>query len=178
MSIAAVDRTLLRLLRAGLGLPETDPSIASISPSDAQGKDIRVGLFLYSAIEDAVSRSRTMRPASRSPIDPATPQPITLELDFLLTAYGTEASADPTGKELSAHDQLSRCMAILHDNAVLTADRLDPVLHQRGIETLNIAMNSIHAEDMTRIWSMFPGCSYRPSVSYVVRPFSLATQGA
>ena len=170
--IDAVDETLLGLLRTGLdGINVPPGNVAAISPADANG-DIRCGIFLYASIENPSLKNEPPRPDPNNPHGALLRSPLTLDLYYLLTAYGNN---DPLEREERAHEVLSVALRVLYDSGVIKGSQIALPLRNQ-IDELRLSLIPITIEDMTRIWSVFPNQAYRPSVSFLVTPVPIFTE--
>jgi len=173
-TIADVGETLILLLRDNLGDllmgANVNQNIVLVSPADARGDrnpDIRLALFLYSAVESAFLRNE---PNSVETSSEARLPPLSLDLYYMLTTYPSQtAPADPTERNLIAQRILGRAMRVFYDNGILSGTVLQGNLAGTD-ERLRISLNPITVEDLTRIWSVFPDVDYHTSVSYLVTP--------
>ncbi len=158
-----VDRTLMALLRSELTGVDAE-RIAVVSPEDASGHDVHLGLFLYAAIENPMLKNEPPRALTAGRVE----RPLTLDLYYLLTAYGSGTEATPSGRSLSGHRLLARALRAFYDHGTLPGRfRQGAVADQ---DDLRVSLNPITVEDMTRIWSVFPNQAYRPSAGYLVTP--------
>lgn len=182
-AIADVGRSLVELLRVGLGFPEDTNDVTLASPAEVE-EGSRVSLFLYSVIENPdlknaprqiVDPNKKNEP--RQVIDPKKLYypPLSLNLYYLLTAYASQDIVGLTAQILEAHEILGKAMRILYDNGIITGTKLRGSLATRNIE-LRMTLNPITVEDLTRIWSVFPEENYRTSVSYLVTPVPIDSQ--
>ena len=176
MSIEAirdVSETLVSLLRSQIAEGsngDIDVDIVIASPADIPQElsKTAVALYLYSIIENPElkneSRLRVDHTQSRR-------SPLSLDLYYMLTVYPvvTQAIEDQHDNNLDAHRTLSRAMRVLYDNGILVGGLLLGGLPDAE-QALRVTLNPITVEDLTRIWSVFPEASYRPSVCYLVTP--------
>lgn len=167
MSIEAirdVGETLVNLLQSRIG-EESDGNIDTII---VMASNTIVALYLYSIIEnpDLKNEPRLQGNHTRSHRSP-----LSLDLYYMLTVYPlvTENIEEQHINNLEAHRTLSRAMRVFYDNGILEGGALLGDLPETG-QGLRITLNPITVEDLTRIWSVFPESSYRPSVCYLVTP--------
>ena len=170
-SIADVGQTLISLLRNEMEDIETE-QIALLSPADISGQDIRVTVFLYSVVETPSLRNE---PPINSSSSKSQRPPISLDLYYMLTCYGSESIDNLTERILQARRYLGQVMRIFYDFGIIGGSLLQGDLAGTEQE-LRITLNTITVEDITRIWSVFPDTTYRTSVSYLVTPVRLASK--
>lgn len=166
-AISDIEETLIDLLRADMSEINIKPEeIQLLSPSDANGKDIRLTLYLYSVIETPSLKNEPMQfvssTESRRP-------PLFLDLYFMLTCYPKVGEGDLDKRSHEDRQVLGRAMRTLYDNGILKGSILKGDLADTS-EELHLSLNPINLEDLTRIWSVFPDTPYRTSVSYLVTP--------
>lgn len=167
-AIAGVGETLVELLKGGVDSME-DEKIVLMSPADAEGKDFRITLFLYSVVEFPEMKNE---PPLATGAGQVRRPPLKLNLHYLLTSH----PAPPGGhnEAVEAHRVLGRAMQIFYDNGILTGSVLHGELSPD--EELRLTLNPITVEDLTRIWSVFPNSGYHPSVSYLVSPVRIDSE--
>lgn len=170
-SIADVGQTLVSLLRDEM--EGIDPQhVALLSPVDVGEQDIRVTVFLYSIVETPSLRNN---PLINSNSSQSQIPPLSLDLYYMLTCYGSERIGDMTERTLQARGYLGQIMRIFYDSGIIGGSLLKGNLAGSEQE-LRITLNTITVEDITRIWSVFPDTPYRTSVSYLVTPVRLASK--
>ena len=164
--IAAVGETLISLLRENMSDLISSESITLLSPADVQGQNIRLTLFLYNILENPHLKNQGV-----PDVDPSKHKypPLACDLYYLLTTYASSQIPDLTERSLEEHRILGKAMSILYDNAILSGSIMRGSL-SGSEEELRIMLNSLSLDDLNRIWTSFPNCSYRPSVSYLVTP--------
>ena len=119
----------------------------------------RITLLLYRVSVNEHSRQPRGAALSRSGI-----APLTLDLHYLLTAWG------PTALD----EQLTFTWALrqLHEHPILDASSLSPEAGWARDETVQIVPHELALEDLMRIWdALDPG--YRLSASYIARLVTL-----
>lgn len=171
-AIRDVSDTLIDLLKNQIagGGGDIDVDLVIASPADIPEEPSRaaVALYLYSIIENPElkneERLRVNHTQSRR-------SPLSLDLYYMLTVYPvvTEAILDQHDNNRDAHRTLSRAMRVFYDNGILDGAMLRGGLPETE-QALRVSLNPITVEDLTRIWSVFPQSSYRPSVCYLVSP--------
>ncbi len=164
--IAAAGETLIGLLRENMNDLISPESITLLSPADVQGQNIRLTLFLYNILENPHLKNQGM-----PDVDPSKYKypPLVCDLYYLLTTYASSQIPDLTERTLEEHRILGRAMSIFYDNSILSGSIMRGSL-SGSEEELRVTLNSLSLDDLNRIWTSFPNCSYRPSVSYLVTP--------
>lgn len=150
-------------------LPE---QVALMSPVEIGEQDIRVTVFLYSIVETPSLRNEP--PVSSISGESQIP-PLSLDLYYMLTCYGSDRLDNLTERTLQARRLLGQAMRIFYDFGIIGGTMLKGNLAGSEQE-LRITLNTITVEDITRIWSVFPDTSFRTSVSYLVTPVRLASE--
>lgn len=185
-AIEGISATLQTLLRDRMEVPDSeDPVLVTIStPNDQQDTDSRrVNLFLYRVTENDYLKNQEI-PGIGHPATYGYP-PLCLDLNYLLTAYGTSADGEFTS-EVRAHWVLGNAMRVLHDHPVIT-ERLErmrvapigaPMLDQslRGeFEQVKLHLEPISLEDLSKVWtSLMLPC--RLSAAYKVSVVQIESQ--
>lgn len=179
LAIGAVSETLRTLLSERMELP-ADVATASVtigtpsaeSEDDGGAVDPRVNLFLYRVTQNAAL-------SNRDPVTGASGAyghpPLSLDLHYLVSAYGRATENDQTNEAL-AHQMLGSAMRVLHDYSVITEsirridDSTQPVLHPslRGeAEQIKLSLEPISLDDVTKVWTALT-VPYRLSAAYIV----------
>ena len=172
-AIRDVSDTLIDILNnqiAGEDGGDIDVDIVIASPADIPEEPSKaaVALYLYSIIENPElkneERLRVNHMQSRR-------SPLSLDLYYMLTVYPvvTDVITEQHDNNRDAHRTLSRAMRVFYDNGILDGAMLLGGLPETE-QALRVTLNPITVEDLTRIWSVFPQASYRPSVCYLVSP--------
>jgi Pvc16 N-terminal domain len=118
-----------------------------------------VSLFLYRVYVNATQR----RPLARRPDGSTGPAQLPLDLQFLLTAWGRNASLQ--------HVILGWAMRTLDCHAVLPVALLEAVRPSGSAfepSSVEVVPGEMTNEDMFRLWEGF-GTQYRLSVPYIAR---------
>lgn len=134
----------------------------------------RVNLFLFRIVENAWLKNQEI-PGRGNPSAPGHP-PLSLDLHYLLTGYGTRDVATNFQESLS-HFLLGSAMRVFHDHAIVTEDLLTvrdpvgtPLLHDslRGeFEKIKLSLEPVTLEDLSKIWTALTQ-PYRVSAAYHV----------
>ena len=166
-AIADAGRTLIELLRDRMHDLVSASSIMLASPGEIDAQDApRLCLFLYQ-----VNESPSMKNQEMQPINPGTLQypPLTLDLYYMLTCYGSAQITDRTERTLEEHTVMGRAMSVLSDNAVIRGSALKGSLAGTG-EDLRITFNPVPQDEINRLWNSFPEKPYKLSACYMVSP--------
>jgi Pvc16 N-terminal domain len=154
-------------VRITIGLPRSD------QPEGTGVEHPRVNVFLYrvtrnQGLTHEQMPGRGVRGAYGNP-------PLSLDLHYLLTGYGTVAIDDDFFDEITAQFLLGSAMRVLHDHPVLS-DQLRSVraplgrqlLHRslRGaVESVKLTLDPLTIEDLSKIWTAVT-LPYRTSAAY------------
>jgi hypothetical protein len=154
-------------VRITIGLPRSD------QPEGNGVEHARVNLFLYrvtrnQGLANEQVRGRGVPGAYGIP-------PLSLDLHYLVTGYGTVAIDDDFFDEVTAQFLLGSAMRVLHDHPVLS-DQLRsvraplgrPLLHRslRGaVESVKLTLDPLTIEDLSKIWTAIT-LPYRTSAAY------------
>lgn len=171
LAIAAVTATLRNLLAQAAyplsGEPSPDPlsdvTVTTKSPDKARISEQynQLNLFLYQTLPNAAFRNRDMPGRGRSGEE--SPQPLALNLYYLLTAYGG------TSDDILAHRLLGRALSLLHDKPVLSPSDIEAALPgtdlHRQVENVRLTPVSLSWEELSKLWSTLQ-TPYRVSVTY------------
>jgi len=165
LAIAAVTATLRNVLVAGFADDgAVSDTVFSTQPPDKarSGTTNQLNLFLFQTTANAAWRNQPM--PHLKPGESGLP-PLGLDLHYLLTAYG-RGDDDVLG-----HHLLGRAMSIFHDHAVLGPDELHDALADNDLdaqpERVRLTPLSLSIDDMSRLWTTFPGAGYRISAAYL-----------
>ncbi|MEJ7602131.1 MAG: DUF4255 domain-containing protein [Kofleriaceae bacterium] len=174
LAIGAVTSALQQMLnsvRTPLpGDPPSDPELADAYCSvrsldlarDPSDKRNQLNLFLYQLQQSSTFRNMNMQSVHDGEHGQ---QPLSLDLYYVLTAYGAN------DEDLLAHRMLGRAMLLLHDSSTLTRDQLRLALSGndvwRQVERVRIRPQPFGPEEISKLWTGF-GKPYRLSVCYQV----------
>jgi Pvc16 N-terminal domain len=167
-SIRYTSETLIRLLRANIDELNTENAIVA-SPVEIRNLgNVRLTLYLYSIVENPDLKNEDWILVNDRQSQKA---PLSLDLYYLLTVYPdeTQPAEGLHDSNIEAHRTLGRAMRVFYDNGILSGSMLQGTLRNLD-QPLRLTLNPITVEDLTRIWSVFPETSYRPSVCYLVSP--------
>ena len=170
--IADVGETLIDLLREDMQDLISPASIILFSPGEMEAPDYpRLSLFLYQVIENSYLKNQEMQA-----LDSTTMQypPMTLDLYYMLTSYGSSHIADRTDRAIEEHKVLGLAMRIFYDHAILKGSVLRGSLAGTN-EELRLTYYPASLEELTKLWNSFPDRSYKPSACYMVTPVKIDT---
>jgi uncharacterized protein (DUF2141 family) len=172
LAIAAVTATLrdiLGLVSQRLPFdPDPDPDLndatCSTKPPDkartAEGAN-QLNLFLYQASINPHLRNADL-PGQVRPGETG-PAALTLDLDYVVTAYGKNSD------DILAHRLLGRAMSLLHDRSVLLPADIEKALKgndlHRQVERVRITPHPLTSEELSKLWAVFQA-PYRISATY------------
>lgn len=156
-------------LRVTIGSPRSD-----VLNQFTTAETPRVNLFLFRVVENGWLKNQEI-PGSGNPSAHGHP-PLSLDLHYLLTAYGTRDVATNFQESLS-HFLLGSAMRVFHDHAIVTEDHLTvrdpvgtPLLHDslRGeFERIKLSLEPVTLEDLSKVWTALTQ-PYRVSAAYHV----------
>jgi hypothetical protein len=157
-AIAAVSSSIRNLLDAEMEL-QASVSIAApdVDVTGITGK--RVNLFLYKVEENAALKNMDL-PGRGHPGAYGRP-PLSLDLHYLMTAYGGDAE-----EELETQQLLGDAMRVLHSHSVILGANLDTAIRNE-IEHIKLYLEPLSLEELTKVWSATTK-PLRLSVSYLV----------
>ena len=182
-AVSAAGLTLQALLADRVEHPNGNSSPVPVTlgfpgpDRDPQGVVVdepRINLFLYQVVENCFLQNQEI-PGHGHPAAYGHP-PLSLDLRFLLTAFGNQDSG-VFFDETPAHLLLGSAMQVLHDNAIITGSLvtrrpptgrliLDPALRDE-FESLKVTIHPLGLEDLSNIWTALE-LSYRLTVAYEV----------
>ncbi len=166
-AISDVGETLIDLLRDNMKDLISPDSIVLFSPGELDANDsVRLSVFLYQVVENIHLKNQEMQIIDTTRLKYP---PLSLDLYYMLTSHPSSGIPDKTERAKEEHSVLSRAMQVLHDNAILTGSVLKGSLANNDDE-LHIVFNPMSLDDMTKMWTAFPGKSFRTSASYLVTP--------
>jgi hypothetical protein len=187
-AIGGVSATLQTLLSDRMELPDGVTSVpVTVGPppfsskdNDPKKEDARVNLFLYRVTENGHLQNQEI-PGRGAPGAYGHP-PLSLNLHFLLTAYGNvEVRVDgnpvPLFDDTTAQLLLGSAMRVLHDVPIVTGGvtTVRPpsgraVLHDSlrdEYEHVKLTLEPLTLEDVTKVWTAL-ALRFRLSAAYVV----------
>lgn len=185
-AIGAVSATLQRLLRDRMELPASAPSVdvTITSPQRASQEpfsieDPRVNLFLYQVTENGSLKNQEIvghgHPGAYGH------PPLSLDLHYLLTAYGS-TSEEPYVNESQAQHLLGSAMRVLHDYSIITEQLQDaqnqPVLDEalrNQYEHVKLSLDPLSLEDLSKVWTAL-NLPFRLSAAYTVSVVQIESQ--
>ncbi|MDR6929357.1 DUF4255 domain-containing protein [Pseudomonas sp. BE134] len=174
-AIAAVSRTLRRLLLDRMASAGVSVTLAPPDVTIAGVNGPRVNLYLYQVLEQAQLKNQSI-PGHEHPAAFGHP-PLSLTMRFLVSSYAS--SEDQQDSDIIAQSILGDAMLVLHDfgarmeNMLLLTNRagaigdpvLDPVL-QSEFERIKLVLHPIPFDEVSKLWSAMPEANLRRSVVY------------
>lgn len=178
-AIGGVSETLKTLLADRMELPGgvTSPIIITIGkpPPEPEPEDTvpaRINLFLYRATENPIKNQEIRGQGDRGAYGIP---PLSLDLHYLITAYGRTAGPEAAGETLS-HFLLGSALRVLHDYPIITKSLetkekpKEPILHDslRGdFENIKLYLEPLSLDDLSKVWTALT-TPFRLSVAYMV----------
>jgi hypothetical protein len=121
-----------------------------------------VNLLLYRVDVNAAWRNQVL-PSKTAPGENG-PPPLSLDLDYIVTAYGEEDREDV------AHFILGQAMRFMHDYPFIQRHRLELALPEakvhEQIERVKITPRTLSVEELSKLWTVFQ-TQYHLSAAYV-----------
>jgi hypothetical protein len=182
-AIGGVSATLKELLRTRMELPgdvtasdfHVTVSTPQAEPPEAATLDApRVNLFLYQVTESASLKNQEI-PGHGHPGTYGRP-PLSLDLHYLLTAYGSTEEEEDLVNETRAHFLMGSAMRVLHNNPLLTGTLLHSSLVGE-FERVRLSLEPLSLEDLTKIWTALT-LPYRLSAAYKATVVQIESQHA
>lgn len=178
MAIGGVSATLQRLLKDRMELPPNETvqvTVSSPRSEQQNGQDVeqpRVNLFLYRVTENGALKNQDII-GQGHPAAYGNP-PLSLDLHYLLTAYGTKNELETFVNESLAHQMLGSAMRVLHDSPIIT-DAMETASNQPMLdesirhqyEKVKITLDPLSLEDFSKIWTAL-SLPFRLSAAYTV----------
>ncbi len=169
-AIADAGETLIDLLRENMQDLVSPSSIILSSPGEIEAQDSpRLCLFLYQVIESPHFKGQEMQALNSTTMKYP---PLTLDLYYMLTSYGSPQIADKTERTIEEHKILGRAMNILYDNAILRGSVLRGSLAGAS-EELKVTLHPIPIDELNKLWNSFPEKPLKLSVCYMVTPVKI-----
>jgi Pvc16 N-terminal domain len=179
--IGAVSATLRTLLKDRAELPAGSGTVLfTVGPprseaGDGTAEKARVNLFLYRVTENGSLKNQEL-PGRASSNGYGHP-PLSVDLHYLLTAYGSTAVDEDFVDETRAHHLLGSAMRVLHDYPVVTDDLRtvrapvgQPILDTALLgefERVKLSLDQISLEDLSKVWTALT-LPYRASAAYKI----------
>lgn len=187
-AVSGVSATLQALLRDRMEMPLARyPSVVSVpvtvgTPPAPDGsippspEPPRVNLFLYRVAENPFLKNQEI--VGHGSGGAYGHPPLSLELQYLLTTYGTTTETDLPSDAKLAHDLFGNAMRVLHDYPVV-ADQLvrqrvsaigTPILDScllNEYEHVKLTLNPVGLDDLTKVWTALEQ-PFRVSAAYSV----------
>ena len=173
-TLTAVMRDIL--VKSQLGVEGNSVSVRVSPPSALKGlSDDVLNLFLYQVTPSTVHNSFNLPTRNQNGKLLAKPS-LALDLHYLLTSYSSN--------ELKAQLMLSNAIIFLQENAIISKNTISDTINNpdkfegedflsnsnldRVVRSINVSLQSLSIEELTKLWSSFFQTDYRLSVSYKV----------
>lgn len=174
-AIAAVSRTLRRLLLDRMTTPGVGVTLAPPDVTVAGVNGSRVNLYCYQLLEYAPLKNQAIV-GHEHPAAFGHP-PLSLTLRYLMTSYAR--SEDQPDSDLIAQAIMGDAMLTMHDfggrwdDLLLITNRagaigdplLDPVLRNEA-ERVKVVLAPVTADEVSKLWSAMPQANLRRAVVY------------
>ena len=171
LAIATVTETLLRVLTDSLsGSGVTGAKVTATRPDDRTNLPLTggVNVFLYQVSPNAALRNADL-PTRRRNGSPVQRPQAALDLHYLITFYGEDASLDQQRllgcvvRQLHAHPALRNSDIVSTQNSVgfLTGSNLSDQVELIRFTPINFSL-----EELSKLWSVFLKTDYVLSVAY------------
>ena len=173
LAIATVTATLNDLLRPAAGSGVQGADVSMFRPDELTKVDTPgVNVFLYQVTPNLAYRNADL-PLRRNTTGDLVERPqVALDLHYLLTFYGDEATLEP-------QRILGSVVRVLHSRPILTHDLIQNVVGGMAfpylagsnlaeqIERVKFTPMSLNLEELSKLWSVFFQTAYRLSVAYI-----------
>jgi hypothetical protein len=151
---------LLSAIRASGDLNGT-VYVGPLDNPDAAGASLI--LFLYRLVPNAALRNREHRVAAANP-PPAVVYRDALPLDlYYLVTIGTRQGVAEEPLLIG----LGYAIRELKSNSNLIGSH---VFHQSINDSINVSLEPLTTEEISRVWALFPNANYRTSIAYLATP--------
>ena len=187
-AIGGVSATLQRLLKDRMELPlGVTAAMVTMSappqlPNPPTVEDPRVNLFLFRVTENGLLKNQDLvghgHPAAYGH------PPLSLDLHYLLTAYGTTVEGELVN-EGRAQQLLGSAMRVLHDHPVITKDlvTIQPPANQSILddslqaeyEDVKLNLDPLGLEDLSKVWTAL-SLPFRLSAVYSISVVQIESQ--
>jgi hypothetical protein len=169
--IAAVTRTLVQVIQDGINRCEGDIARATVTTSRPDRGDSnpqpRVNLFMFHAVPNPYLRNddlplRTPSGLLRRPM-------VALDLFYLLSFYGNDElnRIEPQVLMGTTMSTLNAQPILLPETIIRAAALFDTPLDTRfAVQQVQVTLQNMSVDELSRLWSTFPQVPYAPSVCY------------
>lgn len=169
--IAAVTRTLVQVIQDGINRCEGDIARAAVTTSRPDRGDPnpqpRVNLFMFHAVPNPYLRNddlplRTASGLLRRPM-------VALDLFYLLSFYGNDelTRIEPQVLMGATMSALNAQPILLPETIIRAAASFDTPLDSRfAVQQVQVTLQNMSVDELSRLWSTFPQVPYAPSVCY------------
>jgi hypothetical protein len=181
LAIATVTATLHHMLyRALPSSGVTGATVTNLQLNDAKLPDSGINIFLFQVTPNASLRNADL-PTRRADGSLLRRPQVALDLHYLLTFYGTDATFDQ-------HRLIGAAACQLHAHPVLWREAIretiahHPVLHDSNlaeqIDVVRLTLASLSLEELSKLWVMFPDVDYVLSMIYIASVVLIETDDA
>jgi hypothetical protein len=169
--IAAVTRTLVQVVQDGINRCEGDIARATVTTSRPDRGDPnpqpRVNLFMFHAVPNPYLRNddlplRTPSGLLRRPM-------MALDLFYLLSFYGNDelTRIEPQVLMGVTMSSLNAQPILSPETIIRAAASFDTPLDSRfAVQQVQVTLQNMSVDELSRLWSTFPHVPYAPSVCY------------
>lgn len=182
LSLATVTATLRQIvLQALQSVPKVsgDVQVRTGRPENPSPGFVGANLYLYRAVPNEALRHKDPQPRRGSGMLPRRPASA-LDLYYALSFYGDEKQQEP-------ERFLGSAVMALHKQPALTPELIQQTIANAGAESylaesdlqhqsepVRFTLQTLSADELTRIWGLFAQVTYAPSVFYKASPLVLA----
>lgn len=172
-AIQLVTRAMARRIEAVLTpIPNFDLVIVG-APNTVKAMRAQVVLFPYRLVANATLRNveRVLPPTNPAGAPIVFEESVPLDIFYLVTTGSV--SAEPPDAQVGLQETLWESLGL-----AIQALQDGPFLVGEGVEgdTVRLSLEPVTAEDLNRVWSLFPNTDYRTSVVYVASPVWIDTR--
>jgi hypothetical protein len=166
-AIQLVTRAMARRIEAVLTpIPNFDAVIVG-APSTAKAMRAQIVLFPYRMVASSALRNveRILPPTNPAGAPVVFEESLPLDVFYLVT-IGSVSAEPPdaqVGLQETLWESLGRAIQALQDGPFLVGEGVES-------DTVRLSLEPATAEDLNRIWSLFPNTDYRTSVVYLASP--------
>jgi hypothetical protein len=159
-AIYKITQALKDRIQQGLTAAGGSDTGVYVGPLDAPAvAEAQLVLFLYRLVPNPTLRNQEHRLPSKNPPFLTNSDSLPLDLYFVLSV-GRAAGPSHDAELLKF---LGAAMQVLHRDPVLTGAVVEH-------ETVQVFLDPLSTEEISRIWGLFPRANYRTSVAYRATP--------
>lgn len=173
LAIATVTTVLSQMLQGAIQLDVPGATVRNVRP-DRDVPSMGLNIYLYQVSYNSAWRNNDLPTRSSNAAVVQRPQ-VALDLHYLLTFYGSEATLEPQRvlgsavRTLHAHPLLSRSQIVAVIDDLVTADP-DHYLRRSNladqIDLVRFTPLPLSLEELSKIWSVFFQTQYALSIAY------------